>query len=514
MHIRQRLQHLGYLICGLLLLGGVWAAPASAATYYLSPTGSNTNAGTSPSAPWKTFAHAIPKLKPGDTLVLRPGTYTSSNSGYPHITCGSNASNGTAAQPITLKAASERQAFLSGNGTVTPFRMVNCSYWTVEGLRLRSADAQGSPVSGTPAVADNVANVTLKRLLITHNNRYQNSHLLSLKNSSHVLVEESEFYSFHRHAILVYHTNNSTFRRNYFNSRGHADIAGGRSSGTASRGDDAIVIYPGSSNIVENNISEGIGVGFSIQADGTADNNQLFGNISLNDHYGVTVRARGATGSKMPHNTVIKDFVAINSSSVGVYARSAKNTRCVNCSFLGGASGLIADKDSGHPGDGTYSFYADNTLVMNARSNGIKITNQSAWGLGYPNTYQNRLNVSVPTDVHITNERSVDPQLGACKVWIPATSPLKGAGKNGADIGASVLYRYQNGVLTTQPLWEVATGKFPCGAVLAGVNDVVGASCGDVHKRLNVQANGCTPPSGYGHSSLTAPSNLRIAEGQ
>ncbi len=30
---------------------------------------------------------------------------------------------------------------------------------------------------------------------------------------------------------------------------------------------------------------------------------------------------------------------------------------------------------------------------------------------------------------------------------------LQGKGQNGADIGANILYEYQDGVLTNQPLW-------------------------------------------------------------
>ena len=49
---------------------------AQAKVYYLSPSGSNTNAGTI-SAPWLTFEHAAGQLIPGDTLYLRGGTYRS-----------------------------------------------------------------------------------------------------------------------------------------------------------------------------------------------------------------------------------------------------------------------------------------------------------------------------------------------------------------------------------------------------------------------------------------------------
>ena len=48
-----------------------------------------------------------------------------------------------------------------------------------------------------------------------------------------------------------------------------------------------------------------------------------------------------------------------------------------------------------------------------------------------------------------------------------------------------------------RPLWDKATGKFPCGAVVAGIND--GAKrCSNIHERLNVNRNGCAFPAGYG----------------
>jgi hypothetical protein len=75
---------------------------------------------------------------------------------------------------------------------------------------------------------------------------------------------------------------------------------------------------------------------------------------------------------------------------------------------------------------------------------------------------------------------------------------MKGAGLNGDDIGANVLFRYHNGNLTTQPLWNPVTGEFPRGAIVSGVNDIPGSSAFDVHTRLNVNVNGCFFPAGYG----------------
>ncbi len=47
-------------------------------TYYVSTTGNNSANGGS-GTPWKTISHAMPQnLKPGDTVIVRSGTYNES----------------------------------------------------------------------------------------------------------------------------------------------------------------------------------------------------------------------------------------------------------------------------------------------------------------------------------------------------------------------------------------------------------------------------------------------------
>jgi hypothetical protein len=60
-----------------------------------------------------------------------------------------------------------------------------------------------------------------------------------------------------------------------------------------------------------------------------------------------------------------------------------------------------------------------------------------------------------------------------------------------------VLNRYQDGVLTTQRLWDPTTGAFPCRAVVPGVNDDPARSCSGVHQRLHVNTPGCPFPASY-----------------
>ena len=87
------------LIAIITLFGS--ASPASAATYYLSPTGSSGNPGTQ-AEPWS-LSHANATLVAGDTAILLDGRYS---------TAIAPARSGTAGNEITYRAANSRQAEL------------------------------------------------------------------------------------------------------------------------------------------------------------------------------------------------------------------------------------------------------------------------------------------------------------------------------------------------------------------------------------------------------------------
>jgi hypothetical protein len=141
-----------------------------------------------------------------------------------------------------------------------------------------------------------------------------------------------------------------------------------------------------------------------------------------------------------------------------------------------------------------------NSLFFNNKGYGVLIRDaeeHTSRVLEFLNAFGNAAGNYGPGTETRTNYLSIEPKLGACRVFPPANSPMKGAGKNGSDIGANILYVYENGKLTSQPLWKPGAGNFPCGAIIPGVNDLSGSSCFDVHKRLNVHNNGCPLPSGY-----------------
>lgn len=505
-----------FLAIGILVL---LCASLEAATYYISPSGNDGALGTAITTPWKTFAYAVPKLKPGDVLVLLDGTFDDTNSGFLVL---SNL-HGTATQPITFRAQNERKAHLHNNGLATSIRATDCSYLNFEGLRVSSADNSSvtNTWTGTPMGLADCDHIVARRLLIHRNNRYGNTHLLSMQHVTNSLIEDAELYYFHRHGIAISHnskgaSSNNVIRRLYCNAR-EGDIAGGRPSGNPSGGDAGVTVYPGSNTIIENQISDGNQTAFDIQAVGPSDNNQFLGIISLNGQYGTAIRARpeqGNVAAAMPKNNLIRNFVVLNPTAVGVYCRGVKNQRLEHITVLN--SSIANDVETGIPGDGVYSVFAENILATGSKSYGFGVTSHyQTWTADHINSFGNATAFVPATSPNYIAPTTIDPKLGTCKVWIPDSSPMKKAGKNGEDIGANILYRYKDGVLTNEPLWDPATGAFPCGAIVAGFNDVPGKSCFDVHTRLNVNRNGCPFPAGYPTTSaITNPrtNNASVAQ--
>lgn len=486
----------GILLLATFLIVGL-PPPAQSATYYISPIGSDANPGTL-SKPWLTWTYAFAKSTCGDILLVMDGTYTRVTHGVPIITkvC-------TSQTVYTIQAHNERQAFIDGDGSNNSFRFLNAQYVTLIGLRIKSADNASGAVSVVSIKQSH--HITIKRCLIYENNRYANTHLIENNQSNFNLYEENELYDFHRHGILVYYSANNILRRNYFHARSRAAIPDGYNgtSGDNGTGDDAIAIYPGADNIVENNIADGtMSKGYAVEATSISTNNRFYGNISNGPDRGIELDARGNGIEKMPNNTYIENFVSINpvtglfgpgSGREGVYSRSARNVVCNQCTVLGSPSrGYVADKILSNPGDGIYSFFITNSLVLNA-SSGFHITADiQTWSGTNVNAFSNTTNYSLASHANWISKSTTDPQMGTCKVWRPDGSVAKIN-----NWGADILYRYENGILTNVPLWDRTTSEFPHGVLVTGINDVPGQSLFDVHKRLNVNANGCPFPTHF-----------------
>lgn len=112
-------------------------------TYYVATTGLDTNDGLSVGSPFLSISKGASVVAAGDTITVADGNYKAAI--YIHTSAGAAVANGTAANPITLKATNRLGAVIiigdnstdtSGNHAALEIRR---DYWIVDGFLLDSS---------------------------------------------------------------------------------------------------------------------------------------------------------------------------------------------------------------------------------------------------------------------------------------------------------------------------------------------------------------------------------------
>jgi len=142
--------------------------PASSGdTYYVSPSGNNANAGTSDS-PWATPGYASRQLKPGDTLIILPGTYSLSIYDDDIILPPA----GTESAWITIKGQDGTPPKLEGSeNLVCAIDISNSSYIRFQNLEITSASGKVIR-DGIAGMEHDINGVILENLYIHHINEF------------------------------------------------------------------------------------------------------------------------------------------------------------------------------------------------------------------------------------------------------------------------------------------------------------------------------------------------------
>lgn len=482
------------LVCMLSL-----HAPAWAATYYVSPTGSNSNDGLTSGTPKLTFAAVNALASCGDTIVLLDGAYTTANSGQLSI----NGRVCTASTVLTYQAANQRAAHLQGPGMSSSVSILNSAYLMFDGLYASSVLNASHTGAFAIVAATDSNHLVFRNMLLYQTPRdsdLSNVHLMNMARVTFSLLEDIEFYRFHRHGVVFDNGTDNVVRRVYCHARSFS-------------ADSCVVFYPGSRNIAENIVAENMGGGtVNIQALGVSTDNKFFNIIGYSGG-AIALKAR-ETGNR-PTNTVLENIVSI-SSNLGMYAYGTQNTQLKHASFFSGSanSGFSASVQSfpGYPTSG-FSAFVESSLAQNWSGTGFSFALQDeGYTLTNSTSYNNSLSYvpSLPNASHYTNALTSNPGFGTCYLWPPDGSALKGQGIGGSDIGATILYQYVDGVKTTTPLWNVSTGAWPYKAQVAGINDTAGSSAFDVHSRLRVNTGGCSFPSDYGRARIRLHSSSPV----
>jgi parallel beta-helix repeat protein len=293
-----------------VLLTGYVLSPrvATAATYYVATTGSNTNPG-SQSQPFRTIDQGVSVLRAGDTLYIRQGTYTNQSIGCPSevpVPSGTSWSNA-----VTIAGYPGETVTLTGYHV--GLCLFNVSYLIVDNLII---DASRGGNSGIFFNCD------------VHHIRFQNG---EVKNSpddtlvfgcgSHVEVLNSKIhnaaaygfywggqdsvfdgnevydnagFAFHIYSAGSTAVNNNIVSNNVIHGNGFGYLSGANIYG-------GLIISHGTGNQVDNNIIydnfAGIGVDYGC-TNCQVSNNIIYNNAS----YGINIGA-GAV------NTIVEDNI-------------------------------------------------------------------------------------------------------------------------------------------------------------------------------------------------------------
>lgn len=120
-----------------------FSSDLSAATYYVSPNGRDSNSGSEIS-PWASLQKAANVMIGGDTTIMEDGSYESGELYFN--------TSGTQQSPITLRARNSHLAILATTGCNMGIS-VNASYVILEGFRItRSPNTSCSPITSGAAI--------------------------------------------------------------------------------------------------------------------------------------------------------------------------------------------------------------------------------------------------------------------------------------------------------------------------------------------------------------------------
>jgi hypothetical protein len=323
--------------------------------------------------------------------------------------------------------------------------------------------------------------VAATRLLVQKPNRDSDVRAIGVNMSTDVLIEESEVYSFDFVGIGVGVSSGVRVRRCYANARGtHGTQKNGPT--LAFREDSA----PGV--IFENDVDESPSpnAGASFFFVGGSDPAKALGDMSITDQTFYV-------GSPQ---VSLENVVGLKLTDAGfAYALSTQSTTSIGlagATFIGDRTALFDSPNS--PPMGTLTI--TDLVAIGSFSYSLGLSGVASWTSDYIDLPASALyGLDAGNVPHVTTDvpNDIGPGNGHCLVYVPAESNMKGRGADGGDIGANVIYRYQDGIPTSEKLWS-PSGRFPCGAIVTGVNDVAGASCFDVNERLGVGVHGCPVP--------------------
>ena len=442
----------------LLLLIFIVCCPSLlvATTYYISPTGSDSNSGTSCVDAWKTFTYAQDsgRFWCGDTLVLCDGTYNADEGG---IVVEMSCTSGDAA---TFEADNDGSAIVDGDYARVPFTIDNKNYIVVDGIHFKESSSHVIDID----TADNLTfrRVTANDVLLSAGN----VHVFRLEGVTNSLFEDCAGWGNGRNIVLIFKpSHHVTLRRFYmlYHNKNAVDAP------------ICVQVYGAHDCLLENVVCtyDGLGTWGSdteyylsgiIMWDNNQSsmyNNKAYGSVVF-DLNMATYTATDFCSEAKAFQTYGNEFVncvGINNQTGLGYANNTSLT-ATNMTLVNSIKGVVfKDNYTNAAIDG---LNLKNSVISSMSSCGFDYyTDHTPSGGGSAivhtyNTFYNNAPHFCDGSQHAT-ENNTNPLFNTAVygygAYLMRPDALSGLGESGADIGAEVLYRYEDGVLTSEALW-------------------------------------------------------------
>ena len=276
----------------LTLLAIAWLGGAAlAATYYVSPTGDDAGPGSA-AKPWRTLQYAVDSVHPGDTILVKAGTYIGCcvrHPGRADAWCTLKAEPGA---KVLVNAAGPENSHHDNIEVEMEGRVPG--YWIVDGFEVADSIRYGISLRQSDYVT--------ARNCTVHGSRVTG---IVTSFSNHLTIENNECYANGEHGI--YHANSGDYPIIRGNRSHDNHGCGIHMNGDLNMGGKGQINHA----LVEKNViwGNGRGGGGGINCDGVSDsvirNNLIFDNhasgITL---YGIDA-AEGSSRNLVCNNTVL-----------------------------------------------------------------------------------------------------------------------------------------------------------------------------------------------------------------
>lgn len=392
-------------------------------------------------SPGENLSAKANSLTPGDTLILRDGLYANSQLHMDEI-------HGMQTAPITIRAEHDGRAIIDGAGSAPGVIEVNdSSYVVVDGLVARNAGPNNDVV-----IVSGQSNMITLRRITAYNAGSGNAHVFDVAyGPSNVLIEDCAGWGQGRYIFIAYHSSNVIFRRTWARWTTQSNFSPAPRACYGIYGSRNVTLEnPICIHDIPDQPSNDYFTAIWITSNGPPEENaKILGAMFLDNWEGIW--ANDLSGD----NTQVINSFFENTRKQGTYNTTTNH-----------GDGIMWGTDNGSGGGVDTSTFINNEVGFSKQTsqnptltNSVFVNNDTAL-VGNPthsflDFYGNgRIGATVgPTDKQVNPKYNVAKYGRGAYLFIPPNSPLKGAGQGGSDIGATIIYRYQDGTLTNQPLW-------------------------------------------------------------